>query len=100
MPDEQHRVIVDTNPSIYAARKRFYDWLDERRLWARPGCDIYQAMEQMVDAAAVYFRFDCRLTQEDMKAVEADLLMLTATMSEHPAGYDGPCACEKCQAEG
>lgn len=44
--------------SIHAARKRFYDWLDKTRLWAQPGCDVYQMMEEMVDMAAAYFRGD------------------------------------------
>lgn len=88
--------MVETNPSIYAARKRFYDWLDRSRLWAQPGCDVYEMMEEMMDMAAAYFRGDCRPTQEHLKAVEADMLKITALLTEHPEGYDGPCACAEC----
>jgi hypothetical protein len=91
------RELIETNPSIHAARKRFHDWLDKTRPWAQPGCDVYQMMEQMADMAAAYFRGDCRPKQEDMEAVQADLVKVTALLCEHPVDYNGPCACKECQ---
>ncbi len=86
-----------TNPNIHAARKNFHDWLDRTRPWAEPGCHVYQMMDQIVDAAAMYFRGDCRPTEKDMEALQTDLLNVTALLSEHPEGYDGLCACKKCR---
>jgi len=32
-----------------------------------------------------------------LEAEHADLLALTMKLSEHPAGYKGPCLCAKCR---
>lgn len=90
---------IEPNQSIYGARKRFGDWLDKTRPWAHPGCDAYQMMEQMVDMAAAYFRGYCRPTQQDIAALQADLLSVTALLTTHPEGYEGPCACRECRGE-
>jgi hypothetical protein len=33
-----------------------------------------------------------------MQAVQADLLRITALLTEHPEGYEGPCNCLECHA--
>ncbi|MHC4868051.1 MAG: hypothetical protein ACYTEX_28600 [Planctomycetota bacterium] len=52
--------LIERDPNIYGARKRFYDWLDTNRPWARPNCNVYEMMEEIVDTAAAYFRGTCR----------------------------------------
>ena len=87
-----------TEMSLAQARKYFHDWLDEQRPWAHPGVDVYEMMEQMVDAAARYFRGEVRPTTEQIRKLTEAIEYFSSTHDQHPVDYDGPCNCAECRS--
>lgn len=86
-------------PNTAQAKKMFYDWLDQERPWAHYD-SMYDAMEQIVSAAANCFAGERLYTQAEMDKLSAETMRLTDGLAVHPEDFDGPCLCNECKSYG